>query len=101
MKQLTQFGKGDIEFILNGMFELTKATQSVINYLKTFQKIPNDCYFTGDIYLNGNNVSAVIEGLDEVHEIDIPIKCYLLDYELGKYIMNFEAITKEPDDIYF
>ena len=101
MKQLTQFGKGDIEFILQGMFELQQATQSIVNYLKTAQKIPDDYYFQGHIYLNGNYISAVLDGIDDIQEIDIPIKCYLLDYELENYIMDFEPLTKEPDDLLF
>lgn len=86
--------KGIIQQTLENVDVLARETNSIFNYLKTAEKLPSYIYFSGYMRLDaeGLNIEAAYDkiGNQEHGEIIIPIKAYLLDYELEKFIQNFK-----------
>ena len=87
--------RGIIQQTLNNYDIILEATSSIVNYIKTAEKLPHDVYFAGYVYIDdsGNNVDVFYEKSGEDSGFSffkIPIKAYLLDYELEKFIQNFK-----------
>ena len=93
-KENSGLNKGMIVETLNNYNILLRETDSIFNYLKTAEKIPYDIQFMGYVFLNddGESVDVFFEeiGGDSGATIKIPIKAYLLNYELENFIENFK-----------
>ena len=90
--------KGMIQQTLNNYDIILEETSSIFNRLKDAEKLPDDVCFAGYVYIDssGDNVDAFYgEVGGDSGYFQIPIKSYLLDYELEKFIQNF----KFEDDI--